>query len=158
MKTNTPTLAERPNDVTIMYGAMGNLGRLTNEMVARIGEGVGAKVTGSGSSGKFEEGMLVEGPVVVKKTFTVDGDGPAHEFLRMMKELGDFGPGETNVDVRMSGSVTGYPPKVTDSGIVIPRGPAPEDIDPDDVRHTAVVTVEADITEWMAGASAEEAR
>lgn len=143
------------NDITLAHQMKADLNELAGQWEDRLndaGGSTGANVTGSGGpTGHFERGFHVEGQVEVSRTFTVPMDVPAWMIEQMKADFDQMG---ASVEIDMSTSVTGRPPKVKESGVVVPQGPSQEKIDAmdeSDKTHTGKITVSLDVTDQMVG-------
>lgn len=143
------------NDITLAHQVKGDLNELAATWRDRLQEAGGqmaANVSGSGGpSGHFERGFHVEGTVEVSRTFTVPMDVPAWMIEQMKADFDQMG---ASVDIDVSASVTGRPPKQKESGVVVPQGPSQEQIDAmeeSDKTHTGKITVSIDVTDQMVG-------
>lgn len=145
---------EDQNDITRAYQFCGTLNELAGRWESKLQDqgSIASNVHSSASpNGKFERGWHAGGAVEISATFTIPMDIPAFHIEQMKQEFREFG---ASVEIDVSASVTGRPPKVKESGAVIPRGPSQERIDAMDESeklHTGKVTVSMDITDQMQG-------
>lgn len=145
--------SEFKNDISRVYSVQGDLGSICSRWESELQDlgQMGSKVSGGGFTGEFTSGHHTGGEVVITKRFTVPMDIPAYLIQQMIEDFEDYG---ASVDIDMSTSVTGRPPKQKESGVVVPRGPSQEKIDAMDESeklHTGVVEVTMDITDQMQG-------
>lgn len=147
---------EETNDITLAHQMKADLNDLAHTWKQQIQEAGGqmaSKVSGSkGPSGNFHRGFWDgEGSVEIGTTFTIPMDAPAWMIEQMKADFDQMG---AEVEIDVSASVTGRPPKVKESGVVVPQGPSPEQIDAmdeSDKTHTGVVEVTLDVTDQMVG-------